>query len=337
MSERATASGGTMTEAGLTLGQRLRGRLFVAVSWLAARLPEAILVRLAELAGDLWYRFTPERRAVGRANLGRVAAALAATGRASPGVAAAATSPAALERLVRSAYRHAARYYLEMIRTPAMTPAFLAERLDVETPEVVEEAFAPGTPVVFVGLHFGAIELPALYLTHRTGRTVVGPMETLDDPALQAWIVRSRGAAGVRLVDIRAARRELAAAIERGESVGLVGDRDILGSGVEMPFFGTPARFPIGPALLAVETGAPIYVASVRRAGHGRYRGRLAAAPVPVEGSRRERAMGALAATVAAFEDAIAHAPDQWWGAFFPIWSQPGGGTDPARAGEGGR
>lgn len=303
------------------IGQRIRGAALATLSWVVCRLPEGPLVAIAELAGDAWYRATPERRARGRGNLRQVVSALATQGRGGEEIAAAAASPAALERLVRRAYRHSARYYLEMIRTPAMTPAYLDERLIVETPDVVDAAFDPGTPVIFVGLHFGAIELPALYLTHRSGRPATGPMETLGDPALQAWIVRSRGAAGINLVDIRAARRELMAAIERGESVGLVADRDILGTGLELPFFGAPARFPIGPALLAVETGLPLFVASVRRAGAGRYRGRLDPALVPAEGSRRERIAATMTGIVAAFEDTIEQAPEQWWGAFFPIWA----------------
>lgn len=304
------------------IGQRIRGAALAGLSWVVCRLPEGPLVAVAEVAGEVWYRTTPRRRALGRDNLRRVVTALVAEGRGGPSIAVAAGSPAGLEALVRRAYRHAARYYLEMIRTPAMTPAYLDARLVVETPDVVDLAFGPGTPVIFVGLHYGAIELPALYLTHRSGRPATGPMETLDDPALQAWIVRSRGAAGLNLVDIRAARRELLAAIARGESVGLVADRDILGTGLELPFFGATARFPIGPALLAVETGLPIYVASVRRAGAGRYHGRLRAAPLPAEGTRRERIAAAMTGIVAAFEDAIEQAPEQWWGAFFPIWTE---------------
>ena len=39
-------------------------------------------------------------------------------------------------------------------------PGDLEQRLVVETPEVVDAAFAAGGAVIFVGLHFGAIELP---------------------------------------------------------------------------------------------------------------------------------------------------------------------------------
>ncbi|HEV8696657.1 MAG TPA: hypothetical protein VGQ89_03110, partial [Candidatus Limnocylindrales bacterium] len=176
----------------------MRARTLGAVSWLACHLPERPLVGAAELAGDLWYRATPRRAARARRNLRRVATWLADHDRGTPLARAAARDSRDLERLVRHAYRHAVRYYLEVARTPGLTPTDLEERIHVETPEGVADAFTPGRPSIFVGLHFGAIELPALFLAVRVGGAVA-PMETLTDPDLQDWFVRTRGAVGVRI------------------------------------------------------------------------------------------------------------------------------------------
>ncbi len=291
-----------------------------AVSWLACRLPEGPLVRLANVAGDLWYRVAPARAARGRRNLHRVCAWLAAREIGPERARAAATNPAALERLLRAAFRHQARYYLEVARTPSMDAAYIRDRLVVETPDVVAQAFATPGPIIFVGLHYGSIELPALFLARRSAKVATGVMETIDDPALQAYFVRSRGSVGIRIVGIREARRELAAALQRGEPVGLVSDRDISGGGIKVPLFGALAPLPAGPALLAMETGAPVYLATVRRAGAGRYRGRLEPVALPAEGTRRARVTAFLEAEAVAFERAIAVAPEQWWAIFFPIW-----------------
>jgi lauroyl/myristoyl acyltransferase len=69
-----------------------------------------------------------------------------------------------------------------------------------------------------------------------------------------------------------------------------------------------------------METGAPLYVVAVRRAGSGRYRGGLRPVTIPATGSRRERLTAALASIAQAFEEAIAQAPEQWWSVFFEIW-----------------
>jgi phosphatidylinositol dimannoside acyltransferase len=297
----------------------LRTRALIAVSWLACHLPEGPLTRLAEFGGDLWYRASPDRAAQARRNLRRVCRALAADGRGSPAVRAAANDPRQLERLVHSAFRHYARYYLEVARTPAMRPADLDRRLVVETPGLVEEAFAPGRAVLFVGLHFGAIELPGMFLATRAGGAVV-PMETIEDADLQAWFMRTRGAVGLRLVGLREARRELLASLRSGTSVGLVGDRDVTGGGTPIELFGASATLPLGPAMLAVEGGAATYVAGVRRSGIGRYRGRLERVTIPADGTRRERVEATMASIAPAFERIIEDAPDQWWAVFFPIW-----------------
>jgi len=47
----------------------VRRRGLQAASWLACRLPERPQIALAELAGDVWYRRTPERAAQARRNL----------------------------------------------------------------------------------------------------------------------------------------------------------------------------------------------------------------------------------------------------------------------------
>ena len=302
-----------------SLASRSRGWALMTASWIACRLPEGPLFRVAEFAGDLWYRFAPDRAAQARRNLRRVCEALAAQGRGTPLVRAAATDPRALERLVRSAFRHNARYYLEVARTPAVTRAWLDERLALDTPDLIAEAVVPGKAVLFVGLHFGSVELPVLFLAFRVGATVT-PMETIDDPGLQAWFERTRGVNGVQLVGLREARRVLQDALRNGTPVGIVGDRDLTGGGVPIPLFGSPAMLPMGPAMLAVESGVPVYGMTVRRTRSGHYSGRLVPVEVPADGSRRERVTATMIALAAAFERLIEDAPDQWWAVFFPIW-----------------
>lgn len=312
-----------------TLGQRARAGALSLVSRIACRMPEAPLVWLAELAGRVWYRVAPARAAQARRNLARIAGHLTAAGLANPRTAAAARDPRALEWLVRSAFRHNARYYLDVIRAPALTAEHFERHLIIETPDVVAAAFADDRPKVFISGHFGPIEMPGLYLARRSNKRIVAPMETVDDPPLQEWFIRTRSAFGVRIVTLREAKRELAAALAGGESVGLVADRDITGGGMEVSLFGAPAKLPIGPALLATEHDAPIFLAAVWRVGRQGYRGRLVEVPVSRDGTRRDRIAGTIAAEATAFEQAIAHAPDQWSAVFFPIWPDLAG---PAKA-----
>jgi len=316
--ERAAAAAVTGAGRGTPV-QRLRVRALRVVSWIACRLPERAAIALADVVGWAWYKAAPRRAAQARLNLARVAAALDARGQGPSRVRAAVGDPRALERLVLAAFRHDARYYLEILRVPSLRAEVFDRSVVVETPETVEQAFVGG-PVIFVSAHLGPIELPALYLAHRSGRTFVAPMETVDDPALQGWFERSRGRLGVRIVGLRAARRALLAAVRAGDPIGIVADRDIAGGGLEVPLFGAPAPLPIGPALIAIETGAPLFAVGVRRLPDRRVAGRLLAVPVAAEGSRRERIAATLTSMAAAFESLITDAPEQWSAVFFPIW-----------------
>jgi len=318
--------------------QRARVAALRAASWLACHVPERVGVAFADVAGGVWYRIAPGRAAQARRNFLRVASELDRRGRGPARARAAAHDPRELERLVRLAFRHDARYYLEILRVPSLRADSFESLVDIETPEAVAATF-DGGPVIFVAAHFGPIELPALYLAQRSGRTFVAPMETVDDPPLQSWFEATRGSLGVRIVGLREARRELGAALAADGYIGIVADRDIAGGGIEVPFFGAPAPFPIGPALLAAESGAKIAAVGLRRLGVGHYAGRLLPVAVADDGSRRERITATLTSLAAAFEDLIADAPEQWTGAFFPIWpdlAAAEGETATSAAGESG-
>jgi phosphatidylinositol dimannoside acyltransferase len=330
------AAGPTAT----TTGRRtVRGTLLLAAARVLAVLPEAPLVAAADSVGELWYRLTPRRAAQARANLHRVCQGLDAQRRGSRAVRRAAADPAALERLVRSCYRHATRYYLEVARTGSYDLARAVARVELETPDEVRRALMEGRPTILVGMHFGALELPAMYVHHLVGHRFTAPMESVDDPVLQRWFLSSRGRMGVDIVPLKDARRPLVAALRRGDSIGIVNDRDVTGTGIPVSFFGAPAPFSPGVAMLAIETGTQVFVGSARRIKGRRYAGKLVSVPLPETGSRREKVVALTTSVAGAFETLIADAPEQWWGAFHVIWpdlavgagaGEPGAATPPA-------
>jgi lauroyl/myristoyl acyltransferase len=304
--------------------QRARAAALSGLCVVLTRLPAGVVGGLSDAIGELWYHLAPGRAAVARGNLAHVAGWLAAERRGSARARAAADDPAALERLVRGAFRHVVRTYTETLRSTA-TAQDLRRNLVIETPEAVDAAFAPGGVIIFVSLHFGSMIGAATVLADRITVPITAPMETIDDPELQRVLERSRTFGGARTVDLRDARRELRAALARGEGVGLVADRDIAGGGVPVTLFGLPASLPIGAAWLALDAGAPIHVAATRRTAHGGFRGRLVTlAHPPADTPHRARIEALLASEARAFEDLVAPAPEQWNTVFYPIWEAVG-------------
>jgi KDO2-lipid IV(A) lauroyltransferase len=101
--------------------------------------------------------------------------------------------------------------------------------------------------------------------------------------------------------------------------IALVADRDLSASGVDVSFFGFPARMPAGPALLAIKTGIPLVVAHVSYTPSGIHI-EFTSVDVAVDGSESERVAHTTQRMANLFEKGIAaHAED--WHMLQRIWT----------------
>jgi phosphatidylinositol dimannoside acyltransferase len=146
-------------------------------------------------------------------------------------------------------------------------------------------------------------------------------METVQPPELYDLMATERSKPGVRFLPITegATLRELIAALRRNETVLLALDRDVLHSGVVMPFFGKPARIPTGAIALARLTGAPIVLGALWRVGTAQLVGHVTTFPLDLVGPTTrgdDATCRALAPLVAAMERTIKQHPDQWMAVF---------------------
>jgi len=91
----------------------------------------------------------------------------------------------------------------------------------------------------------------------------------------------------------------------------LVADRDLSRSGIEVDFFGAPARMPAGPALLAIRTNAPLITAFVSYTDTGVHID-FKNVVLPSSGSEREMVQEIVQMTARHFEDGIARRPEDW-------------------------
>ncbi len=305
-----------------TLRQRAGAAALEGLSTLVAPLPAGALHRIAHVVGAGWYLVAPGQRTLARANLRRVCQWLDANGTASPRIRRAAHDPAALERLLRDAFGHRARYYLEVVRNARVDRAFLERHLQLEDPEVADREIDRPGPSIVIGLHLGALELPAQYITVMRGRHAVAPMETLRNAPLQAYMERSRGRTGVEIIPSRGSRTALERALARGDIVGLIADRGVGGPGVAVRLFGATTRLPAGPGVLVAESGVPAFVAAGIRVGWTDYRAFVVPLEAPPPGTRHERARRVLDQAARTFERLIAEAPEQWWSIFQPLWAE---------------
>lgn len=303
-----------------------RTRVLILATRLLQHVPIGLSQRFASVLGGVLYRTQGKRRRLVRANLERVASYLVANKMANAATAAAANEPREMDRLVRAAFGHYVRGYLESAILPVYGTPKRLEHVQADDWSLADKAFKSGPngksgALIIVGLHFGAIEIPALWATKTLGARITAPMETIGDAGLQAYFEKARSQTGMNVIPTAGAATELRAALERSEIVALVADRPVGGAGSSVELFGAPARLPAGPAVLADETGAPAWLVVTRRVGWSEFHSRIEQiVATSTSDNRRDRLTAFLDAEARAFERAIAEAPEQWWTLFFPIW-----------------
>ncbi|WP_040783380.1 phosphatidylinositol mannoside acyltransferase [Nocardia pneumoniae] len=174
------------------------------------------------------------------------------------------TSPQAVPaELVRASLRSYARYWREAFRLPTMDPVRLAETIESSATglEHIYRAVENGAGAVLALPHSGNWDLAGVWLVQRVGApTVVA--ERLEPESLFQRFVRFRERLGFEIIPLTGGAAppfpQLVARIRQGRMVGLLGERDLSGTGVPVTFFGEPTRMPSGPARLAIDTGAPL-------------------------------------------------------------------------------
>ncbi|HEX2222436.1 MAG TPA: hypothetical protein VHK06_07905 [Candidatus Limnocylindria bacterium] len=278
----------------------------LAADLVARSVPAPVAYALADLGGRLWYRASPARRRVVEENLRRVCAA---TGRPERG--------RAFRSLVRRAFVEHARYYLELLRAPHYPMAGIERHVVAEDWDRWVAVFRGGAVVALP--HLGNFEPYGTFVV-KHGIRAVAPVEEIRPRALFDFLRARRASGRVELVPLSRARGPLLAALRRGEVAALVADRDLTGDGIAVTLFGHPVTLPAGPASLALITGRPLIGARCLRVGPDRFSGRAWLVDVPRTGERRRDIEALTRALARGFEEAIAEAPEQWWGAFQPFW-----------------
>jgi KDO2-lipid IV(A) lauroyltransferase len=222
-------------------------------------------------------------------------------------------SEAALQREVQRAFRSYARYWMESFRLADTPAGDLDAGMTWEGIGHLEQALARGSGAIMVMPHLGGWDFGAAWFCS-LGYKVTVVAERVEPAELFDWFVRLRNDLGMTVVPLGPeAGTAVLRALKHNEVVGLVSDRDILGTGVEVEFFGERTTIPSGPATLALRTGAALLPTAVyfqgRRGHHGVVR-----PPVPAErmGRLRDDVARVSQALTEEFEALIRVAPDQW-------------------------
>ncbi|MFE3585179.1 phosphatidylinositol mannoside acyltransferase [Streptomyces vinaceus] len=224
-------------------------------------------------------------------------------------------SPERLRTLSRAGMRSYMRYWMESFRLPTMETARFGQDVQMKDEHILREALASGRGVVVALPHLANWDLAGAWAVSHLGVPFTTVAERLKPETLFDRFVAYRESLGMEVLPHTggAAFGTLARRLRSGGLVCLVADRDLSASGVEVDFFGSTARMPAGPALLAQQTGAVLLPATLYYGDTPKMYGRIhPEVAVPQTGTRTEKTTAMTQAVADAFASGISEHPEDW-------------------------
>lgn len=177
-----------------------------------------------------------------------------------------------LRETAKLVFRNIGYYYADLAYLPHMdVQRFHDERLIYHgVDERMRPALASGRGAVMLSAHFGNPELVTQVMAILK-IPVFAVTERVEPPALSAMLTSIRSSKGLefRPVGVSSAKRIIQMLRSCG-TVALMGDRDIEGPRMKLPFFGVETWMPTGPVEVGLRTGAAIFPSfCVRRRRYG--------------------------------------------------------------------
>lgn len=216
-----------------------------------------------------------------------------------------------LDLLVYRGMRSAIRYWCDTFRLPDWSLERIQNTVTTTNEYLLLDAMAAGKGAIVTLPHVGNYDHAAAYFCGK-GARLVTVAEHLKPEALFKKFMEYRAAFGMEALPLDGrVIPTLALRLKAGCVVALAADRDLSRSGINVSFFGGPARMPAGPAVLALKTEAPLLYAMVSYAESGIHID-FEKVPMPTHGSESEKIAAIIQSSADLFAKGIAAHPQDW-------------------------
>lgn len=186
----------------------------------------------------------------------------------------------------------------------------------IQGEEILKKALAKGKGAILLSAHIGHWEIGRYILQMLNYPLTVVAMahNTRATNALVNQLRHDNGIRGIEVAQSLFTGIEILRHLRNNRIVAMHGDRDFFGRGRQTTFLGKKVNFPVGPVLLAMNSGAALIPTFVLRGSDGRYFGVLEESiPLIVEGDRDDAIEKNLRKIAQIFERYIRSYPDQWY------------------------
>lgn len=272
--------------------------LFYLFAWkFIGILPEKIAYALASFVAD--YAFKKNGKGVKRlrSNYKRVKPEI---------------SDVELNHLTKLGMRSYLRYWFDTFRLNKWSKNRIIETTYVIRENLLRDPIALKKGCIVALPHAGNWDHAAAYFCS-TGITLTAVVEKLKPEAIFRKFLDYRSSIGIEPISHK--EKTIPILLERlrsGKLVALVADRDMSRSGVEVDFLGGVAKMPSGPAILAIESGAPLLTAYIRYLDKGIEITFDETIKLPVSGTKEEQIKIVTQSIANNFAKRIKDSPVDW-------------------------
>ena len=216
-----------------------------------------------------------------------------------------------LDELVRKSLDSYLRYWCDTFRIQDWSTERMQKSVSLHNEHLLLDPMKDGRGVVIILPHSGNWDHAGAYFCS-LGIQLVTVAERLKPEALFVKFLEYRQSMGFEVLGLDA--RSFGTLMSRAREkrlIALVADRDLSSSGIDVEFFGFPARMPAGPALLAIRTGIPLVVAHVSYTANGIHID-FNEVDVPSSGDETERIKTIVQSSADLFARGISEHPEDW-------------------------
>ena len=267
------------------------------IGWRLVRaLPEKIAYSIFEKIGKIVLSRNGAQMKRLRSNLQRVV----------PG-----NGPDAMDELMRDAVSSSMRYWCDTFRCSDWSKSRISTTVTATREDFLTAPMNDGRGVVIALPHAGNWDHAGFYFCGM-GFPLVTVAERVKPEALFNKFLEYRQNMGMEVLALDG--RSMGTLMQRareGALIALVSDRDLSRSGVDVNFFGHPARMPAGAALLAIRTGIPLVTAFVSYTNTGIHI-EFNSVAIPSQGPEHERVAKVVQECADFFAKGIAKHPQDW-------------------------
>jgi KDO2-lipid IV(A) lauroyltransferase len=279
-------------------------------------IPRSVQKFFTVVIGDLFYLLMRKTRAHVRRNI--------------EGVNGGRWSKGKVDVLTRKTFQNYGQYLLDYMVMHRLLSSNKGQWVEEEVGAgYMTEALRAGKGVICITPHLGNWEIGGLLFSFRGGSLNV---LTLDERDLDTRSFREemRRRRGIKILyvnpkdDSPMAILDAVKALRRNEIVAMLGDRVESQKTMVFDFFGRKTAFPVGVAILAIATGAPVLPVFVVMESNRKYKGIIEPPIYFHPSSRKDREVviqEGMEKLIKKFEEYIEKYPDQWYN-FYAYWDK---------------